>query len=103
MFIDKKSSELEEEFKVIYELGSKQIAAQLEIAENAIKTAVELSKKFGIPFITSYSKINQSYVPGEFVEKFGELNDLFLDGDILFNYDVDHLKRGGGWKHSAIC
>jgi hypothetical protein len=98
---DNGNPELEEEFKALVEKHSKEIDEQLEIARKAIQKAQTISEKYGIPFYAGVSPLGQSYFPGSFPEKFGELDSEFVS-DTTGAYS-EYYNDGCGWEHSSIC
>jgi len=74
-------TELEVEFKKVFEKHSQEIEDQLETAAKAITKAEKLSEKYGLPFHAQVSPLSQPYWPASFSTKF--------DGE--------------GWRHSAFC
>src|ERR1700692_4068533 len=95
--------ELEKEFIHLMDSVGKQIDAKVKIAEQAMKEAVELSKKFGIPFTSRVSSIANNYISESFREKkFSEINRKKVVDLIEVNsYSLNKIY--GGWEHSKIC
>jgi hypothetical protein len=73
---------LEDEFKALADKFDDEVGIQLEIAEKAIKEAVKISEKYGIPFHAQVSPLSQTYTPASFEEKFGDLDREFVS-DVL--------------------
>lgn len=89
-------SKLEEEFKKTQELAEQEIDAALSKAHTALKEAMAISEKYGVPFYASISPLGQGYRPSSFEEKWGEILDELREYDIC-------LPEYEGWQHSAVC
>lgn len=93
------SSELETEFKKVFEAHAQEIDDQLEIAAKAIAKATKLSEKYGLPFYASVSPLSQPYWPSSFSKKFHG-----LDSDFVSDLTSAYNEYGeDGWRHSSIC
>lgn len=92
---------LEDEFAALVTAHKEEITEKLREASMALNEAVQLSEKYGIPFMSHISFLSQGYTPRSFEAKFGELEE-----DV-----VCHLTDcypggeygGDGWEHSAVC
>lgn len=93
---------LEEEFEQLVNDHKAEIQAKVAEASKALQEAVELSKKYGIPFRPHVSFLGNSYYPQSFYDgKFAEL-DSEVVSDLTgawTNYDSGYA----GWEHSAVC
>lgn len=67
----KKLNPFEKEFKKVVQSTQKEINSQLKIADKAIKNAIKISEKTGIPFSQQMSEYsNRWYIPKTFNNKF---------------------------------
>lgn len=93
-------SELEQEFRKLFDEKIDLIHAKLSQAVKLVDEAVAISEEFGIPFEGNISPIGQSYYPKTFSEKFGKLDiDIVTDITGAYSEDPEYC----GWTHSAIC
>ena len=94
----KKKMTLEEEFKQLVEENRSAIEAKIAEATRALKEAMALSDKCGVPFNSSVSLLRQNYFPTTF-DKFAK-----LDGDTLYELTETYYDGyGDGWEHSQVC
>jgi len=91
-------SELEQEFRGLVERHSQEIEEKLNDANTAMKEAMTLSEKYGIPFPANISQISQSYTPKSFITKFGQ-----LDRELIEELSGAELNGYYGWEHSDVC
>lgn len=95
------NSELEAEFKALCDAHMSEINEQIDVARVAIRKAVELSEKYGIPFSSDITPLGMSYCPDSYYGKFDELDKGFVSevaGASLWN-----MYGGSGWEHSDVC
>jgi hypothetical protein len=99
---DAEQSELASEFETLCADVHEQIEAKMKVARKAVKEAVAIAEKHGVPFRADVSPLGNSYLPQSFHEsKFAE-----LDQEVVCEIaDVwgDYLFECGGWQHSAVC
>ncbi len=92
-------TELENEFRQLVNQHKFEIEAKVKEASDALAEAEELADKYGIPFYSDVSRINQGYTPKLFLDKFEDE----LDADVVYKltqvYDLEYE----GWAHSAVC
>ena len=90
-------SAVELEFKALCDEALPQIEARINIARQAIKEAVELSEKYGVPFSSDITPLCMAYTPVSLDDRFRDLDDAMYDiaGTYINGYE--------GWEHSAIC
>lgn len=93
--------ELEAEFKKTCDAHMQEIEDQLELADQALAKAVELSEKYGLPFYAGASPLAQSYFPMSFEKKFSGLDEEFVSE--LTNAYTQYYGEGAGWEHSDVC
>lgn len=94
---------LEKEFVDAINACENEINSQIRIAIDALNVAQQLSEKYGVPFKSEISFLEQTYTPSSFYKKFGAL---------MGNEDVDLYKLASwdhypnsyeGWEHSQVC
>lgn len=93
--------ELEAEFKKTCDAHMQEIEEQLELADQALAKAVELSEKYGLPFYADASPLAQSYFPMSFEKKFSGLDEEFVSE--LTDACTEYYGEGAGWEHSDVC
>lgn len=99
---DTKLTELEQEFKELVEDNLSKIEEKVAIAARALREAVELSEKFGVPFHSSVSFLDQPYVPSSFNQKFTQLGEEKFDKMCTVGlWQIEDV--GCGWQHSDVC
>jgi hypothetical protein len=97
--LDPQDSELEREFRNVNSEALEKINAKVAEASAALREAVKISEKYGVPFGAGISFLSNDYYPKSFEDKFGELDSDFVS-DITDTYNEygDY-----GWTHSAVC
>jgi hypothetical protein len=93
-------NQLEKEFKVLAESIGKEIDDKVAEAAKLLNEAVSLSDRFGIPFRSPISQIDQAYVPTSFKVRFNTL-DKEMVCKMLEMYK-DELNYARGWRHSQV-
>lgn len=93
-------SELEKEFKEACDTAQAEIEVHIDTARAAIRLAVAVAEKYGVPFRAGISPLRNTYHPKTFQEKFGKL-DHRVTNDISETWQ--EYPGEYGWQHSAVC
>lgn len=96
--VEEDEDELEAEFRKVAEAHMDEIDEQVEIAQKALRMAVKLSEKYGLPFYAGVSPLGQSYCPNSLQDIFGDLSSGIIH-DVTGVYSISDE----GWEHSAVC
>lgn len=92
---------LEEEFRDLYNAHIEEIMEEINKASAALKKAVALSEKYGVPFNSSIYWVSNNYIPKSYTEsKFKGLEAEVLEeiAQVYNEYGVSQ-----GWEHSEFC
>ncbi len=96
--IDQDQLDLENKFKQALQSVQSQFDIHLAEANEAIKKAVAVSNKTGIPFKCDlFCMPDRWYTPDSYESNFGELDYEFLE-ELDFNYFVQDINKSG-WEH----
>lgn len=88
------NAELEEKYAEVVSRVSPAIVECMAVAEAAISEAINLSEKYGVPFI-GYATLEQKYVPERLPE---------LDPAVIAEISKVAVRSGdSGWEQSALC
>jgi hypothetical protein len=94
------ATKLEREFEELCDSIGDEIHDHVLTAQRALRSAVALSDKHGIPFYTNVSEIGQPYIPSAFRKKYGSLNkDFVCNLTEVLEADLNEI----GWQTSTIC
>ena len=93
---------LEEEFLKVHKEHYSEIEQFVNIAETALKQAVELSEKYGMPFNSKVSIIQQDYRP-ESYKAFIGLDPAVVEKITDITVGTLEHEYVSGWQHSSIC
>jgi hypothetical protein len=98
--LDREDSQMEREFRTKAVEISKEIDQKLRVASTALREAVEISEKHGIPFHANISSLRQGYTPESLYTLFPKIDKEFINTltDVFNEYD-GHV----GWQHSRVC
>ncbi len=97
--LEPEDSEMERDFRKAYHYADDLIQAKVDEASAALREAVKLSERYGVPFRAHVSPISNQYYPRSLENKFDGIDREFVQGvtDTYNEYDST------GWKHSAVC
>lgn len=95
-------NQLAKEFEDHIAAHRDEIRAAEKLAIEALRKAVALADKYGVPYRFGISFLGNSYVPAAFIDsKFRKLEDEVIC-DIAGVWG-DYLLEDSGWQHSAVC
>jgi ribosomal protein L14E/L6E/L27E len=77
--LDQEDSALEREFRNVATEATTKIMEKVRAASKLLQEAVDISEQYGIPFSSEISFLGQPYKPASFEDKFGDIDDDFVD------------------------
>lgn len=90
-------SEMERDFRKAYHYANELIQAKVDEASAALREAVKIAERYGVPFRSHVSPLSNQYYPSSLENKFNGIDREFVQKvtDTYNEYD--------GWEHSAVC
>lgn len=101
------SDDLEKEFEKAVKKADEEIQQHFDAAVKAIKEAVKISEKYGVPYRFPVSLLNNTYTPKSFDKKWEKLREVDVDDsdkylDLFDNLEVP-FPGYYGWEYSDVC
>jgi hypothetical protein len=94
------NDQLEKEFSTLVEYIGKEINDKVKQANLLLQEACELSDRYGVPFRSPISQLEQSYVPESFRNRFKTLDKEEVSELVgMYQDDLDYAR---GWRHSQV-
>lgn len=93
-------SPLELEFETACTAAYNEVDEHIQAAQEAIRKAVEVAEKYGVPIEMPVCPLHNGYIPRNFSDKFGDLDEQFIS-DVSGVYSEYGYHKG--WVHSSIC
>lgn len=97
--LDPVDSPIERKFRLAVTQANAEMNKHLEDASEALRKAVEVAEKYGVPFDSNISPIGNTYSPESVRSLHPKVSTDFIDS-LTGTYDEENYEYGG-WKHSA--